>query len=212
MGFFIVFEGPDGCGKSTQIELVRKTLAPGFEVESFREPGSTALGERVRALLLQDCDVPLAPRTELLLFFAARAQLVAEKIAPALEAGKIVLLDRYWYSTAAYQGASGKTSIDQVRRLAVEFRFPAPDLVILLDGDPEKLAWRRKGGRDRFEARGLEFQKAVRAGFLEMAQRWPETFRVIDSTKTKKRVAVQIFDHVSRLVNGPGALPRAAGQ
>jgi dTMP kinase len=147
---FIVFEGVDFCGKTTQINHAETFLkSKGRDVVRFREPGGTVTGEKIRTMLLEKEKEEIRPKAELLLFFASRVQLLDEKVMPAIKAGKTALLDRYYYSTAAYQGpfllgyGSG-----WVTAFAEDWlRLPEPDLVIYLDGDPEKLAFPRSSAK-----------------------------------------------------------------
>ncbi|HYN17884.1 MAG TPA: dTMP kinase, partial [Actinomycetes bacterium] len=162
-GRLIAFEGVEGAGKSTQLELLRRELeGRGREVVVTREPGGTPVGERVRALLL-DPEVEIHPRAEALLFAAARAELVERVIRPALERGAVVLCDRYLDSSLAYQGGArglGRGPVEEVNRFATGGLLP--DLVVLLDLDPAEGLRRRPGDRDRIEALDLEFHRRVR--------------------------------------------------
>ncbi len=181
-GRLIVFEGIDGCGKSTQIARLEKDLRRTRRVLRLREPGGTPIGERIRELLADVRHAEMDARTELLLFMASRAQLVEERIRPALAKGAIVLLDRYYHSTAAYQGAAGEIGVRFVLDFAERtMKFPRPDLVLLLDLDPAEAARRTNRARDRVEAKGLAYQRRVRAGFLRMA-RADRRFRVVDAS------------------------------
>lgn len=196
---FIVFEGVDFCGKTTQINHAEEFLkSKGRDVVRFREPGGTAAGERIRSLLL-DMDAPMHPKTELLLFFASRMQLMEEKVLPLLGGGKTVLFDRYWYSTAAYQGpfiqmemweGAGAQWIEGLAETWL--RLPKPERVIYLDGDPEKLAPRKVGAKDRFEERGVEFQKKVRAAYLAMAKHHSDIFHVVNAERSVEEVRREI--------------------
>jgi dTMP kinase len=199
---FITLEGPEGAGKTVLARRLAEALEQrGRTVRLTREPGGTALGERVRALLLERSSGGLAidARADALLFNAARAQLVAEVIRPALDAGEVVLCARFADSTLAYQGYGAGLPIDQLRAIAdVATGGLAPDLTILLDVDPE-VGLRRKapGARNRFEASfDLDFHRRVRAGFLELAGQEPERWRVVDSTRHVDRV----FDDLLEVV------------
>jgi dTMP kinase len=172
-GRFIVLEGIDGAGKTTQAKLLSGALRRrGARVVYVREPGGTAAGEKIRRLLL-DRRSRMEVACELYLYMAARAQLVAERIRPALRAGRTVVCDRFLYSSAAYQGEAGGVGVRAVLdlgRLAVD--GVEPDRVLILDLDP-RLAWRRKlgaGSADRIERRGLAYQRAVRRGFRRVAR------------------------------------------
>ena len=182
-GRFIVVEGIDGSGKSTlAARLAAHLEARGRRVLRTREPGGTPLGEKIRGLLLDPAHAEMVPWTELFLYMASRAQLLEEVVRPALEGGAVVLCDRYYYSTAAYQGAAGRVGLPVVLDLAQRVaKFRRPDLVLLLDVPP-RVARRRDGDRrDRVEAKGAGYQERVRRGFLRMA-RADRRFRVLDAT------------------------------
>lgn len=176
---FISLEGIDGSGKTTQAKLLAEQL--GEETVLVREPGGTTASEAIRKLLI-DPEVPLHWMPEVMLFCAARAQLVEDVIAPAIEAGRDVVCDRFSDSTVAYQGAGRERDMRTVRLLcegATENLWP--DLTLLLWVDPEG-AFKRAKGRDRFETEGLAFQQRVAAGYEAIAQAEPERVRVIDAS------------------------------
>ncbi len=170
-GKFIVIDGPDGCGKSTQARLLAGWLQKqGVIVECFRDPGGTDIGEKIREILLNPEHKAMGTRTELLLYMAARAQLWQEKISPALAAGECVILDRWLSSTAAYQGFAGSFGIDNVEKIAdgcLERTWP--DLTIILDVDIQTAGNRLKDDRDRMEQKGSDYHNMVRKGFLQLA-------------------------------------------
>lgn len=192
---FITFEGIDGCGKTTQLELLRAHLtAAGHAVVTTREPGGTALAEAVRNYLLHSTQ-PLASASELLLFGAARAQHVTELIRPALERGEVVLSDRFADSSLAYQG--GGLGLDRAFIAAMN-RFATgglqPDLTFLLDVDPAVGHQRRMDqGDDRIEGRGIEFQQRVRDCYLGLARAEPDRVVVIDASPPAKVIHKRIF-------------------
>jgi len=208
-GRLIAFEGVEGAGKSTQLELLRRRLegrgGPGDrsrEVVVTREPGGTPAGERVRALLL-DPGVELHPRTEALLFAAARAELVERVIRPALERGAVVLCDRYLDSSLAYQGGArglGRGPVQEVNRLATGGLLP--DLVVLLDLDPAAGLLRHRGERDRIEALDLAFHRQVREAFLDLAAADPGRFAVVDAAAPVPEVAARVQAAVLALLEG----------
>jgi dTMP kinase len=192
-GRLIAFEGVEGSGKSTQLELLRRVLeGRGREVVVTREPGGTPAGERVRSVLL-DPEVELHPRAEALLFAAARAELVEAVIRPALERGAVVLCDRYLDSSLAYQGAArglGQGPVEEVNRFATGGLLP--DLVVLLDLDPASGLRRRAGALDRIEAQDLGFHRRVRQAFRDLAAADPARFSVVDATAPVPEVAAQV--------------------
>ena len=171
-GKFIVLDGPDGCGKSTQVGLLVKWLnRQGIETEIFRDPGDTVIGEKIRQILLNPEHIAMGTRTELLLYMAARAQLWQEKIGPALSQNKCVVLDRWLSSTCAYQGYAGSFGIEEVVRISQDcLESPWPDLTIILDVDLETGSNRLGGQLDRMEAKGSGYHQKVREGFLKLAQ------------------------------------------
>ncbi|ADC71762.1 thymidylate kinase [Thioalkalivibrio sp. K90mix] len=190
---FVVLEGIEGSGKSTQLATVVESLrATGIEPECTREPGGTALGERLRGLLL-DPDLPgMCPEAELLLMFAARAQHLASVIRPALAAGRWVVSDRFTDASFAYQGAGRGLGAERVARLEDWVQGDLrPDLVLLLDIDPATGLERavQRGRRDRIEREALEFFARVREAYLERARAYPEHYRVIDGHGTPEQVA-----------------------
>jgi dTMP kinase len=194
-GVFITFEGGEGSGKSTQVKaLARRLEAAGMPVRVLREPGGTAVGEAIRAILLDPEHTGLDDTAEILLYEAARAQLVADVIEPALEAGEIVLCDRFYDSTTAYQGFARELPIDVVRRLnAIATGGLAPDRTLVLDVDPALgIARATKQGADRLEAESLAFHHRVRAGFLAIAAEEPRRVRVIDASGDVGSVAREV--------------------
>ena len=196
-GFFITFEGGEGSGKSTQIKEAAKYLKKkGFQIEVYREPGSTDVGEAIRNVLLSPKLKSMVWQTELLLFLAARAQLVREKIMPALQKGKTVLVDRFEDSTIAYQAYGRK--LDQFK---IESFFPFvrkncfPDLTFFLDV-PVSLGMQRaskRGKPDRMEKSKLDFHKRVRKGFLSLAKKYQPRMHVIASDRSVEEVRVDIL-------------------
>lgn len=188
-GLFLTFEGVEGVGKSTQARLAAEFLrSRGIQVVETREPGGTAVAERIRELVLHGAtsDEPLTPRAELLLMFAARAQHLAAKIEPALAAGQWVICDRFTDATEAYQGSGrglGNRMIRQLEDIAQGTR--RPDLTLLLDADPAVTGPRRSargGAQDRFEREDEAFFARVRAGYLEIARREPRRVRIVDAS------------------------------
>lgn len=202
-GIFITFEGTEGCGKTTQIQLLRDYFeSRKRECVLTREPGGTALAEKIRNLLLDaKSDAKIFPKAELLLFEAARAQHVDELIRPSLEAGKVVISDRFFDSSLAYQGSArglGKDLVKKANALAVGDCIP--DLTILLDlPASEGLARAKRRDADfsdRMGSEKLEFYESVRRGFLEIAMENPGRFAVVDASKSSAEVALEICNIV----------------
>ena len=190
-GRFIVLDGIDGAGKSSQIQpLVRWLEAGGRTVTTCRDPGSTPAGDAIRAILLDRHEIHLAPTSEMLLYMAARAQLVAEVIRPALARGEWVVSDRYLLANIVYQGHAGGLDPDVVRRVgAVATGGLVPDCVLVLDVDLATAARRLDRPLDKLENRGDEFRARLRAGYLAEAARDPERIAVIDAAAEPEVVA-----------------------
>lgn len=200
MGKFIVFEGVDHSGKTTQIDLAEKWLTSrGHNVLRFREPGGTPAGERIREVLL-DKALSVVPLCEMLLFMASRVQLLEQKIEPALSSGHVILLDRYWFSTFAYQGIAGHLGGNRVTDLVFLLGLRRPDLVVMLDGDPERLSSRHLGARDRIEAKGLEYQREVRDGYQRLAlmRDVKDLFRVVNAEGSVEEVHAAVAAVLSK--------------
>jgi dTMP kinase len=192
-GWLIAFEGVEGAGKSTQLELLRQELEKlGCQVTTTREPGGTPAGEQIRSILL-DRGSTLDARAEALLFAAARAQLVEQVIRPALERGEVVLCDRYLDSSLAYQGTArglGQEPVIAINRFATGGLLP--DLVVLLRLDPAEGLARGRGSRDRIEGLNLEFHRKVARGFLDLAEADPDRFVVVDAASPPETVAAEV--------------------
>ncbi|MCH3967737.1 MAG: dTMP kinase [Atopobiaceae bacterium] len=194
-GAFVSLEGIDGCGKSTQAKLlVDRLTSAGLDVVSLREPGGTPISEKVRCLLLDPANAEMSDECELLLYEAARAQLVREVIEPALARGAVVVCDRFYDSTTAYQGAARGLSpevVEQANRLGSCGTCPTRTLV--LDLDPaEAFSRATVDGKDRLEGEGLAFQRRVREGFRASSRREPTRMRVVDAAGTVDDVAARI--------------------
>jgi dTMP kinase len=192
---FITLEGIDGSGKSTQAGLLAEAL--GGEALLVREPGGTAAAERMRELLADE-QLELDPMAELLLFCAARADLVRRVIRPALQEGRDVVSDRFADSSAAYQGGGRELGLDLAERLSeAAAEGLRPDLTLLLWIDPERAA-ERVGGDDRFEAAGLDFQLAVAAAYEELALRHPDRIVTVDAAGSVEDVHGRVMDEIGR--------------
>ena len=202
-GVFITLEGPDGGGKTTQAQQLASWFRLyGREVLITREPGGTETAESIRELVL-DPALQLSPETESLLQLAARADHVSQVIRPALDAGKVVLCDRFSDSTLVYQGILRDMDLDQLRKLNdFATRGLRPDVTLLLDGDPRELLKRRndRGIVDKFELQGLAFQDRVRAGYLQLAQAEPERILVVDALEEPEVVTEEIIKKLEKWI------------
>jgi dTMP kinase len=205
---FITLEGPEGSGKSSQLPALAAFLRDvGYEVVETREPGGTVVGDQIREVLMNLENVTIVPRTEILLFLAARAQHVEGLIKPALASGKIVLCDRYGDSTLAYQGYGHETDLDTLRSLlAFSTGGLIPDLTLLLDVPIEE-GFRRKRGNsvewNRLDAYAEAFHERVRQGYLALAEEEPERWLIIDATKEREKVQEAMREAVlNRLKRG----------
>lgn len=189
---FITFEGPDGSGKTTQVAPLSEFLTQlGFQVLITREPGGTVIGDQIRQVLADLKNTGMHPRSETLLFLAARAQLVEQVIKPHLAEGHVVLCDRYADSTIAYQGYGHQNDLDQISSL-INFATGGlkPDLTLLLDVGAEAGLKRKVEGNEwnRLDAYSLEFHQRVRHGYAELARAEPERWFVIDADQPADRV------------------------
>ncbi|MBE6396871.1 MAG: dTMP kinase [Lentisphaerae bacterium] len=208
-GRFITFEGGEGCGKSTQIRLLADRLrAAGKEVLLTREPGGTALAEKIRTLVREESDDPPNSRAETLLFLASRAQVVEGVIRPALESGTWVLCDRFADSTFAYQGYGRGLDLDELRRInSFATGGLAPDRTILLNVSPEVSAKRMRAreaatntGADRMEKAGDDFHSRLRRGFLELAAAEPERFSVVQADGGVEEVGEAVWNSIQPML------------
>jgi len=194
---FITLEGPEGSGKSTQIKRLAKRLeAMGYPVVTTREPGGTPIGDQIRHVLMRMENKELQPRTEILLFLAARAQLVEQVIKPALLDGKIILCDRYGDSTLAYQGYGHGLDLEQLRKM-LDFATDhlKPDVTILLDLDVKTGLMRKKAEDEwnRLDAYEVLFHERVREGYLKLAREEPERWQIVDASQGIDAVQEDLF-------------------
>jgi dTMP kinase len=203
-GKFIVLDGPDGCGKSTQARRLAEGLArQGVPLITVRDPGDTAIGDSIRNILLGPDHEHREMRCELLLFMASRAQLAAEKIKPALAAGKTVLADRYVSSSCAYQGAGGLEIGDilNIARFATQETWP--DLTLILDVSAQagldRIQTQRQAARDTMERRGLEYHRKVRDIFLKLPEIYPKPVIILPAGDTIDKVHRQILETLIRV-------------
>jgi dTMP kinase len=201
---FFSFDGIDGAGKSTQMSLFCDWLRDqAYNVVTCRDPGGTPLGERIREILLHsDDDTPIARRSEMLLYMAARAQLVDEVIRPALTAGKTIVSDRYLLANLAYQGHAGGLEVEAVRRVGeVAIDGIRPDCVFLLDMSPEAAARRLTRSLDRMERQGDDYRQRLRAGFLAEAIAPDSRIHVIAADRPQEPIQADIRAIAARLLN-----------
>jgi dTMP kinase len=215
MSGFITFEGPDGSGKTTQIQTLHERLVrEGFEVLCLREPGGTAIGDQIRLILHDTRNVEMRPNTELLLYSASRAQLVGQVIRPALESGRLVLCDRFAESTLAYQGYGRGLDLQALKAIT-EFATGGlrPDLIVYLDIATEDGLLRRQrsaragqGEWNRMDQQDLEFYGRVRAGYLEMAAQDPQRWFVLDATLPIASIRASIWEKVALFLSQQGKL------
>ncbi|MFT5205486.1 MAG: dTMP kinase [Phycisphaerales bacterium] len=197
-GQFVAFDGPDGSGKSTQINrFVERFRTQGVTVREVREPGGTSIGEQVRTILLDPENEGMTLPCEMLLYMASRAQLVEQEITPALARGELVIADRFVSATLAYQGTAGGIRVDWIQKVAeVAVAGCWPALTIILDVDDQTAAGRLNPLLDRMELKGKAFHAKVREGFLEQASTWPERYRVINATMSEDAVETAVLEAV----------------
>ncbi|MEM9165650.1 MAG: dTMP kinase [Planctomycetota bacterium] len=211
-GRFLVFEGPDGSGKSTQFaRFADASRSAGLTVCEVREPGGTGIGEAVRDLLLAHTHGDMTLRCEMLLYMASRAQLVEQTVRPALARGELVLADRFVTSTLAYQGAGGGLPEPEIRAVAAAATGGlTPDLVLIFDVDETTAAARRDAKPDRIEARPAEFRARVRASYQDQARRDPERHALLDARTAPDAVYAELLAELTRRIAAPNS-SRATG-
>ena len=204
-GLFITFEGIDGCGKTTQAELLAEYLSSqGRQVVLTREPGGTEVSEKIRAVLLDNSNHTMSWLTEMFLYMASRSQLTEEVIRPSLDRGHVVISDRFMDATLAYQGYGRGLDRETIKRLNIVATSDlVPGITILMDLAPEICSQRMATmGKsiDRLEGAGVDFQRKVREGYLDMAGQEPDRFRVIDARKTIERNEREIREIIQLLL------------
>ena len=208
-GLFLSFEGGEGSGKSLQARrLAEGLIARGRDVVLTREPGGTAAGERIRDILLHAREIPLSPEAQVLLFSSARAQLVREVIRPALDAGTLVIADRFFDSTVVYQGHGHGVPLQAIREVtALAVGSLVPDRTFLLDVPVDvglaRSGWRSEARWDRFEADAADFHVRVRDAYLRLAAAEPGRFVVIAADRDEAEVAADIRREVDALLGAP---------
>ncbi len=198
---FISFEGIDNCGKTTQINRLIARLHPlGIRPKVVREPGGTPISEAIRDILLNPYFKEMHPHTEILLYSAARAQLVHEHLLPRLEQGEYIIADRFFDSTTAYQGYGrgiDLTVVTTLNRFATHGLLPVK--TILIDISPETAVQRQQNARDRLEEGGVEFFRKVRDGFLAIARQESQRFVVVDGEQSEEKVAQAVWQIVQQV-------------
>ena len=196
-----MLDGPEGCGKSTQGQLLRDRLQSSSQTAILvRDPGSTQIGEQIRAILLNPANGEMNMRAEMLLYMAARAQMMAQVILPALESGQTVVCDRFVSSTLAYQLGGDGLSADEIRKTAsIAIRDRWPDLTIILDLPVDKAMARINRQKDRIEQRSREYHEQVRKNYLSQAAADSKHYRVIPADRPKEAVHADIWKEVSSL-------------
>lgn len=199
-GLFITFEGPDGCGKTTQMNLLAQYFEKkGKKVVLTREPGGKGLGEKVREILL-NYDEEVSDRCESFLFLADRAQNIDIIVKPAVKQGEIVLCDRHIDSTVAYQGYGRGLDINEINMLNnLATGGKKPDLTLVFDVDVETSMKRVGKEKDRMESAGIEFHNRVRNGYLELATQEPDRIKVLDATKTIEEIHEKVIEIIEKL-------------
>lgn len=200
-GVFITFEGADGCGKTTQIELLKKYLdEKNIKNIQTREPGATELGVELRKILLH-YEKPVSDVAETFLYLADRAQHTEFEIKPMLDDGHIILCDRFIDSTVSYQGYARKQDINQINKLnEIATKGLKPDLTIVFDIESTIAQKRLQGEKDRLEKEGLEFHKALRFGYLELAKKEPDRIKVINADDTIENIHKKVIELISRYI------------
>lgn len=206
-GLFIVFEGGDSCGKTTQLDLLRDYLQRhNITPVMTREPGGSPIGERIRDLVLNPA-YTVDERAEALLYAADRASHVTTVIRPALQEGKIVISDRYIDSSVAYQGVGRDLGVEWIRSLSQWATYDLrPDMTIVLDMDPIQASARRGGENDRMESESIEFHRAVRQAFVDQAQAAPQRYHIIDATQDIDTIHSLVIDAIMPLLRASGAM------
>lgn len=200
-GRFIVLDGPEGCGKSTQARLLGQSIQQlGLMVEMVRDPGTTPIGEKIRAILLDPAHREMGMRCEMLLYMAARAQMMVQTILPALSAGQVVICDRFVSSTLAYQlGHDGMTAghIRDIADIAIHGRWP--DLTIILDLPIEKSMARVRREKDRIEQRPISYHEQVRRNYLSQAETDPDRYHIVNADRPVEQVHADIWQLIAGL-------------
>ncbi len=201
-GKFITFEGSEGSGKSTQIEWIKKYLfEKNKKILFVREPGGVAISEKIRKLLLDVKNEGMSSSCEMLLYMAARAQLVDQEIIPALKKGMIVLCDRFLDSTLAYQGYGNGVDMKMIKKVgSYATQDIQPDLTIIFDIDAKLGLSRIQGAKDRIEQRSITYHNKVREGFVQLAKAYPKRIKLINANKEREEIHGQVKSAVDKLL------------
>lgn len=210
-GLFITFEGIDGCGKSTQLSRVAKNLADqGFSIVTTREPGGTDIAEKIREILISPDNNAMVNECEILLYCAARAQHVRERIIPAIEQGKIVLCDRFQEATFAYQGFGRAISIDMLTMLnSYATGGLNPDRTFIFDLSVHESFVRLEKmnkAKDRLESSGIDFFERIREGYLSMAKKYPQRIQLVDGTQSVENISATVISSIIEVAKKYGNL------
>jgi dTMP kinase len=202
-GLFIVFDGSEGSGKTTQVTLLKQRLeSMGRSVLLVRDPGTTRIGEQIRTILLNPDHDEMSMRCEMLLYMAARAQMMSETILPALAEGKTVLSDRFVSSTLAYQLGGDNLTADEIRAVAdIAIQHRWPDLTLILDMPVEASMARVRRAKDRIEQRPMAYHEQVRRNYLSQVNADPKHYKVIDANRAVEEVRQEVWGAVEKLLN-----------
>lgn len=203
-GKFIVFEGPDGSGKTTILKNIKELLInEGYDIETVREPGGTAISEKIREIIIDNVHKEMSAKTESLLFAASRAQLVAEKIMPDLDKGKIILSDRFVLSSLTYQGVGRDLGVDQVAMIN-DFATAGlrPDLTIFFNLDYKTALTRKRANftADRLESEDFDFHKKIFDAYLDVADKYKEEIKTVDASQSIDEVTDQVYKLIKELL------------
>ncbi len=203
-GMIISFEGTDGSGKTTQIKAVKNYLdQKGFKVEILREPGGTRIGEEIRNILLNKENIEMSYLTEMLLYAASRAQMVEEKVEPLLNDGYIVILDRFFDSSLAYQVYGRELDFDEVLSINLTaVKNIVPKMTFFIDIEPEESLKRKKKSSqaDRLENEDILFHKRVHDGYLKLMEKFPDRFARVDGSKSEEEIAKKIEEYIDTII------------
>lgn len=203
-GLFITTEGTDGSGKTTQIKLIESYLKEkGFEVVVTREPGGTAIGEKIRSIILDTENSDMSYITEMMLYASARAQLVNELIKPSLEVGKVVICDRFIDSSYVYQGFGRNIDIELIERVNnIALDGVRPDITLFFDIDPEVALKRRiqSTGADRIEQEAMDFHKKVYSGYKKLVSMYPDRIKAIESNRSIQEIFVDAKEQIDKIL------------